>query len=184
MSDKDVKSLVEQESSTQVEQPGFLKARQWLLLRVWGGLVVLIVLALVGVFITKSGINFILPLLGVLVLMVFAWVTIRSASFAWMRGMAVPVLAVVTAFIISSFVIALTDPLVLESAGNFLEDPATVLRNAWDAVSVAYQALFEGALGSPAKITAGLETWIVEGDAKSLRSAVRPLSESITRSIP
>ena len=154
------------------------------LLRVWGGLLVLIVLALAGIFITKSGINFILPLLGVLVLMMFAWVTIRNASFAWLRGTVVPVLAVVTALIIGSVVIASTDPLVLKSASSFLEDPTTVLRNAWDAVSLAYRSLFEGALGSPAKITAGLESWIVEGDAASLRSAVRPLSESITKSIP
>jgi len=154
------------------------------LLRVWGGLLVLIVLALAGIFITKSGINFILPLLGVLVLMMFAWVTIRNASFAWLRGTVVPVLAVVTALIIGSVVIASTDPLVLKSASSFLEDPTTVLRNAWDAVSLAYRSLFEGALGSPAQITAGLESWIVEGDAGSLRSAVRPLSESITKSIP
>jgi len=147
------------------------------LLWVWGMLLVLIFLALAGIFITKSGINFILPLLGVLVLMMFALVTIRNASFAWLRGTVVPVLAVVTALIIGSVVIA-------ESAGNFLEDPTTVLRNAWDAVSLAYRSLFEGALGSPAKITAGLESWIVEGDASPLRSAVRPLSESITKSIP
>jgi simple sugar transport system permease protein len=191
LSDKDLKSAVEQEPSAatgeaiaQVERPSFLETQQRLLLRVWGALAALIVLALAGIFITKSGINFILPLAGVLVLMLFALVTIRNASFAWLRGTVVPVLAVVTALIIGSFVIGSTDPLVLESAGNFLEDPATVLSNGWDAVSLAYQALFEGALGSPAKITAGLESWIVEGDAAPLRSAVRPISESITKSIP
>ena len=198
MNDKDVKSPVERESSetaAQVAQPGSPPSspptlggkeggRQRLLLRAWGALAALIVLALAGIFITKSGINMILPLLGVLVLMVFAWVTIRNASFTWLRGTVVPVLAVVTAFIIGSVVIASTDPLFLKSAGSFLEDPTTVLRNAWDAVSVAYRSLFEGALGSPAKVTAGLESWIVEGDAGPLRSAVRPLSESITKSIP
>jgi ABC-type uncharacterized transport system permease subunit len=184
---KDVRSPIEQTSSetaVRVAQPSFLQARQRLLLWTWGALVLLIILALAGIFITKSGITLILPLLGVLVLMMFALVTIVKASFAWLRGAVVPVLAVVTALIIGSFVIALTDPLVLESADYFFEDPATVLRHAWDAVSLAYQALFEGALGSPSKITAGLESWIVGGDAKSLRSAVRPLSESITKSIP
>lgn len=191
MSDKDLKSSVEQEPSAatdeaiaQMAQPSFLRAQQRLLLRMWGGLAVLVVLALVGIFISKSGINFILPLLGVLVLMLFALMTIRNASFAWLRGTVVPVLAVVTALIIGAFIIASTDPLVLESAGNFLEDPTTVLRNAWDAASLAYKALFEGALGSPTKITAGLESWIVEGEAGPLRSAARPISESITKSIP
>ena len=180
-------SPVEQTSSeiaSRLERPSFLQARQRLLLGVWGGLAVLIVLALVGIFVTKSRINLILPLLGVLVLMAFALVTIVNASFAWLRGTVVPVLAVVTALIIGSFVIALTDPLVLQSAGNFFKDPATVLRHAWDAVNLAYKALFEGAVGSPAQIKAGLESWIVGGDAKPLLSAARPLSESVTKSIP
>ncbi|MDY7040450.1 MAG: ABC transporter permease, partial [Chloroflexota bacterium] len=187
MSEKDVTPLVEQTSSApaaQVARPSFFQARKRQLLWVWGGLVVLIFLILAGIFITKSGADLILPLLGVLVLMVFALMTILNASFAWLRGMAVPVLAVVTALIIGSIVIASTDPLVLQSAGNFFEDPTTVLRHAWDAVSLAYQALFEGAVGSPAKVTEGLESWIVAGDAKPLRSALRPLSESITKSIP
>jgi ABC-type uncharacterized transport system permease subunit len=180
-------SPVEQTSSgiaSRLERPSFLQARQRLLLGMWGGLAVLIVLALAAIFVTKSGINLILPLLGVLVLMAFALVTIVNASFAWLRGTVVPVLAVVTALIIGSFIIALTDPLVLQSAGNFFEDPATVLRHAWDAVSLAYKALFEGAIGSPPQITAGLESWIVGGDTKPLLSAARPLSESITKSIP
>ena len=180
-------SPVEQTSSeiaSRLERPSFLQARQRLLLGVWGGLAVLVVLALVGIFVTKSRINLILPLLGILVLMAFALVTIVNASFAWLRGTVVPVLAVVTALIIGSFVIALTDPLVLQSAGNFFKDPATVLRHAWDAVNLAYKALFEGAVGSPAQIKAGLESWIVGGDAKPLLSAARPLSESVTKSIP
>lgn len=187
MREKDMTSPVEQTSSeiaSRLERPSFLQARQRLLLGVWGGLAVLIVLALVGIFVTKSRINLILPLLGVLVLMAFALVTIVNASFAWLRGTVVPVLAVVTALIIGSFVIALTDPLVLQSAGNFFKDPATVLRHAWDAVNLAYKALFEGAVGSPAQIKAGLESWIVGGDAKPLLSAARPLSESVTKSIP
>lgn len=187
LSDKVVTSPVEQESSetaAQLARPSFLRSKQRLLLWMWGGLVVLVIFALAGICITKSGIKYILPLLGVLVLMVFALITILNASFAWLRGTVVPILAVVTALIIGSFVIALTDPLVLESAGHFFDDPATVLRHAWDAVSLAYKSLFEGAFGSPANITAGLESWIVDGDAKPLRSAVRPLSESITKSIP
>ena len=187
MSKKDVTLPIEQtssEPSAQMAQPSFLQTRQRLLLGIWGGLVILIILALAGIFVTKSGIDFILPLLGVLLVMMFALVTIVNASFAWLRGTVLPVLAVVTALIIGSIIIALTDPLVLASAGNFLEDPTTVLHHAWDAVSLAYQALFEGALGSPAKITAGLESWLVDGNAKPLLSAIRPLSESITKSIP
>ena len=187
MSKKDVTSSVGQtpsEPSAQKAQPSFLQTRQRLLLGMWGGLFVLIMLALASIFVTKSGIDFILPLLGVLLVMMFALVTIVNASFAWLRGTVLPVLAVVTALIIGSIIIALTDPLVLASAGNFFEDPTTVLHHAGDAVSLAYQALFEGAFGNPAKITAGLESWIVEGNVKPLRSAVRPLSESITKSIP
>lgn len=166
------------------ERPGFLQTHQRLLLWIWGGLLVLVILALAGIVISKKEIDLFLPLLGLLVLMAFALVTIMNASFAWLRGTVIPILAVVTALIISSIIIAATDPLVLQSAGNFFEDPTTVLRHAWDAISLAYKALFEGAVGSPAKITAGLESWIVDGDSKALLSAVRPLSESVTKSIP
>ncbi|MCR4405408.1 MAG: ABC transporter permease [Anaerolineae bacterium] len=172
------------EAAAHVERLGFLRAHQRLLLWMWGGLLVLVILALAGIVISKKEIDLFLPLLGLLVLMAFALVTIVNASFAWLRGTVVPILAVVTALIISSIIIAATDPLVLQSAGNFFEDPTTVLRHAWDAISLAYRALFEGAVGSPAKITAGLEGWIVDGDSKALLSAVRPLSESVTKSIP
>ena len=86
MSKKDVTLPIEQtssEPSAQMAQPSFLQTRQRLLLGIWGGLVILIILALAGIFVTKSGIDFILPLLGVLLVMMFALVTIVNASFAW-----------------------------------------------------------------------------------------------------
>jgi len=172
------------EAVAEEEHPSFLQTYRRLLLGICWGLVVLIILAMVGVVISKTGVGFILPLLGLLVLVALALVTVLSGSLAWLRGAVIPVLAVATALVIGAIVIAVTDPQVLAAAPNFLQDPATVLQLAWQAVSAAYQGLLEGSIGSPAKISAGLEAWIVGGDAKPFTSAMRPISESITKSIP
>jgi len=172
------------EAVAEAERPSFLQTHRRLLLGICWGLVALIILAIVGIVISKTGVGFILPLLGLLVLVALALVTVLNGSLAWLQGAVIPVLAVVTALIIGAIVIAVTDPQVLAAAPNFLQDPATVLQLAWQAISAAYQGLWEGSIGSPAKISAGLEAWIVGGDAKPFTSAMRPISESITKSIP
>ncbi|HID64541.1 MAG TPA: ABC transporter permease [Anaerolineae bacterium] len=168
----------------EVERPSFLQTRRRLLLGICWGLMALIILTVVGIVISKTGVGLILPLFGLLVLVTLALVTVLSGSLAWLRGAVIPVLAVVTALIIGAIVIAATDQQVLAAIPNFLQDPATVLHLAWQAISAAYQGLLEGCIGSPARITAGLEAWTVGGDAKPFISAMRPISESITKSIP
>ena len=83
----------------EAERRSFLQAYRRLLLGICWGLVALIILAIVGIFISKTGVGFILPLLGLLVLVALALVTVLSGSLAWLRGAVIPVLAVVTALI-------------------------------------------------------------------------------------
>ena len=172
------------ESATELQRPRFLRTHRRWLLRICLGLMGLLILAVVGIVLSKTGAQAVLPLCGVFLLLTLALITIRSGSLAWLQGAVIPVLAVVTAFIIGAIVIVFTDRAVLQAFGNFFEEPGTVLQLAWNAVKTAYVSLFEGALGSPAKISAGLESWIVEGDAQAFRSAMRPVSESLTKSTP
>jgi simple sugar transport system permease protein len=170
--------------ATKAQRPTFLQANRRWLLGVCLGLLVAIVVAVVAIVLSKTGVKAILPLLGGFVLLILALITVRSGSLGWLRGALIPVLAVVTALIIGAIIIVFTDREVLGALGSFFEDPGMVLQLAWNAVKTAYLSLFEGAVGSPAKISAGLESWIVEGDPKAFRSAMRPASESLTKSIP
>lgn len=157
--------------------------RAWLLPVAWA-LLIAVPLAIAGIVLTKAGVRLILPLTGAFVLVLLALITILQGSFAWLRGSAIPLLAVVTAFIIGAGVIVFTDRPFLAALPGFFDDPGGVLRMGWDAVVTAYKSLFEGAIGNPAKISDGLQAWIVDGEARAFRSAMRPLSESLTKSIP
>jgi simple sugar transport system permease protein len=72
------------------------------------------------------------------------------------RTLIVPVLAVFTALVIGGIVIVFTDPVVLAAFQNFFSAPGEALRTAWESISTAYGALFQGALGSPYAISESL----------------------------
>jgi len=185
MSETEITSTgAEGTSAAKPDRPTFLEANRRWLSGACLGLLAAAVLAVVVIVFSKTGVKVVLPLLGGLVMLLLALITVRSGSLEWLRGAVIPVLAVVTALIIGAFMIIFTDREVLAALGDFFQDPGTAIQLAWNAVKTAYVSLFEGAVGSPAKISAGLETWIMEGEVKAFRSAMRPISESLTKSIP
>ncbi|HAD75140.1 MAG TPA: ABC transporter permease [Gemmatimonadetes bacterium] len=82
----------------------------------------------------------------------------------------VSVLAVVLALAVGAMLIILTDPAVQQSATYFIADPVATLRAAWDAVTGAYMALFQGA--------------IYNTRATDPLVGLRPLTESLTFATP
>jgi simple sugar transport system permease protein len=66
---------------------------------------------------------------------------------------------------------------------TFFQKPALGPKAAWKSVSTAYSALFEGSLGSPAKIVAAIKAWI-GGDPKLLPEAFYPITESLVAATP
>ena len=58
----------------------------------------------------------------------------------------ISVLAVLLALLVGAVMIAFTNPNVQESAGYFFSRPGDMLSAAWDAVSGAYSALFQGSV--------------------------------------
>ena len=166
------------------EHPTFLQTNRRLLLGICLGLTGAVILAVLILILAKTGVSLILPKTGLFVFLLLCLITVRSGSLDWLQGAVIPVLAVVTALIIGAFMIVFTDREVLAALGDFFQDPGTAIQLAWNAVKTAYVSLFEGAVGSPAKISEGLETWIMEGEVKAFRSAMRPISESLTKSIP
>src|SRR5215467_2782082 len=66
----------------------------------------------------------------------------------------VTILAIFMALVISALLIVFSDPGVLHAWGNFFSAPGTALSATWTSIATAYSALFEGAIFSPATISA------------------------------
>jgi general nucleoside transport system permease protein len=94
--------------------------------------------------------------------------------------LAVPVLAILTAFLVGSVVIVLSDLAVLAALGNFFSAPGDAFAAMWRAISTAYGALLEGALGNPAQIVAALQS----GDSAAIALAFYPILDSLVTATP
>jgi simple sugar transport system permease protein len=88
----------------------------------------------------------------------------------WLDTALLYLLSLLLALIVGAFLIAFADEDVRAAASYFFAQPMDMLTAAWDAVSSAYRALFEGA--------------VVNLSASSFADAIRPLTESLTVSAP
>jgi ABC-type uncharacterized transport system permease subunit len=82
----------------------------------------------------------------------------------------VPLLAVLTAFIVGSIFIVVTD---FENIQKLGTDPVGAITGAFGTVIAAYGALLKGAFGDPANIVKALESG---GDPKAIATAIRPIT--------
>jgi ABC-type uncharacterized transport system permease subunit len=88
-----------------------------------------------------------------------------------------PVLAIVTAFLVGGFAIALTDFDHLKTIGT---DPVGAIGGAIGAVLRGYGALFGGAVGDPGKVLAALRS----GSQADIARAIRPATEALLNATP
>lgn len=96
----------------------------------------------------------------------------------------IPVLAIISALIISAFIIALTNLDILALLPTFTQNPGIVLGASWHLVSSAYFSLFQGAFGDWHAIFVGFQTWVGTGNATALLSALRDPAESLVAATP
>ncbi|MFC8921284.1 ABC transporter permease [Cellulosimicrobium sp. NPDC057127] len=82
----------------------------------------------------------------------------------------VSLLAIVAALVLGGVLIAAADPEVQEAATYFFARPTDMLEAIWDAVFGAYSALFQGS--------------VINFGATDLERALRPLTETMTVSVP
>ena len=101
----------------------------------------------------------------------------RSGLLGTLRGILLPVLAVLTAFIVGAFIIVLTDFALL---GRWVTEPLDALGESWSTVMATYGALLRGSIGDPGAIAAA----IVSLDWGAMRSALVPLSETLVSATP
>jgi len=106
-----------------------------------------------------------------------------TVSVRWQRilqPLVVPALAILTALIVGSLVIVLTDLEVLAALRNFFTAPGAAFSAVWKAITTAYGSLFEGSLGSPAQMIAALRS----GDSKAMADAFYPVTDSLVTATP
>jgi ABC-type uncharacterized transport system permease subunit len=94
-----------------------------------------------------------------------------------LRPALVPILSIVTAFIVGSIFIFLTDVDNLQRIGV---DPAGAIGGALGNIVNAYVALFTGAIGDPARIAAAIEN----PTPRAVAAAVRPITETLVAATP
>jgi simple sugar transport system permease protein len=95
-----------------------------------------------------------------------------------LRSAAVPLLAVLTAFLVGSVFIVLTD---FENINRFPTDPVGALSGAFGTVVAAYGAMIVGAFGDPTNYAAALESG---GDPRLIARAIRPITETLVLATP
>jgi ABC-type uncharacterized transport system permease subunit len=93
------------------------------------------------------------------------------------RVILIPLLAVFTGLVIGGIFIIVTTETVYPAFGKGF---FAGLGAAWDAVSTAYVALWNGSIGNPVQIAAALRS----GDPKQLSEAFNPILESLVSTTP
>jgi len=94
-----------------------------------------------------------------------------------LQALIVPFLAIFTGLALGGLIIILTTP---EFYTAWAQSPIRGLGEAWNIIKTAYSALFTGALGDPAKLTAALES----GNPDAIRRAFYPFFESLVAATP
>ena len=94
-----------------------------------------------------------------------------------LRPALVPILAIITAFIVGSIFILITDFDALSKLGT---DPAGAVGGAVSTVINAYTAMILGAFGDPAKISAAL----ANPTPRLIAAAIRPITETLVAATP
>lgn len=96
------------------------------------------------------------------------------------RTISLPILSIFTALVLGAVFIVASDVDVLAAWGDFLNAPGRALRMTWEAVSLAYGALFTGSVVDPAILAAALRT----GDPATWSRAIQPFAESLVATTP
>jgi general nucleoside transport system permease protein len=125
--------------------------------------------------------------IGLLVLVVISifkggWPWLKGWLRARLSGLLVPALAVFTALLIGGLVLMFTDQAVYQLLGDGRvgEGLSLAVRN----LARAYGALYEGALGSPARILEALREIGGEDGLQPLLRVLRGPSDSLVQSVP
>lgn len=111
----------------------------------------------------------------------------RPRGLPWrgaLNAIAIPVLALFSALVLSSFFILGSDAAILGAWSRFFSDPGGALSLSWKAVADAYTALFLGAIGNPAQMVDAVRIYVTTGQTQALVTAFWPFTESLVTATP
>ena len=108
----------------------------------------------------------------------------KKRGSALVQDALLPILAVFTGLVVGGFIIALSNDATIAAFGNFFHAPGAAFASAWSAISVAYGALFKGALGNPKDLMAAFSAYRATGDTTLLLKAIYPITESLVAATP
>jgi simple sugar transport system permease protein len=108
----------------------------------------------------------------------------RGQGLALLENVLLPILAVFTGLVVGGIIIALSNDAAIAAWRNFFQAPGEALKTSWQAISLAYGALFKGALGSPKDVFAAIGTYFSSGDPAPFYKAIYPISESLVAATP
>ncbi len=136
------------------------------------------------VVVTHIALNHLLLLLFLFFANLVGWGMTRWARREHTRALLLPLLAVLTSLILGGIFAVATDQQVWEALAHVHENPWAAGQAILHSLLTTYKSWAEGSLGNPAKIQRGLEEWILTGDARTLRFALRPWSEGLVNTVP
>ena len=102
----------------------------------------------------------------------------------WVDNLLMPALAVFTGLVVGGIIIAVSNDAVIAAWANVAHDPLGPIVASVAAVIQAYGALFAGALGNPADLVAGFQTYFATGQTAALYQALYPFTESLVLTTP
>ncbi len=101
-----------------------------------------------------------------------------------LNALAIPVLALFSALVLSAFFILGSDPAILGAWSHLFSDPGKALSLSWQEIADAYGALFLGAIGNPILMVQAVQLYITTGQTQALLTAFWPFTESLVTSTP
>jgi general nucleoside transport system permease protein len=108
----------------------------------------------------------------------------RGRGVALLQEVLLPVLAVFTGLVVGGIIIIISNDASIAAWRNFFQSPGAALKATWDAISIAYGALFRGALGSPKDMLDAITAYRATGDNALLLKAIYPFTESLVAATP
>ena len=108
----------------------------------------------------------------------------QKGSSALVSNLLMPALAVFTGLVVGGVIIAAANDAAISAWRNFFQAPGMAFAAPWNAVITAYSALFGGALGKPADLIAGFQTYFATGQTAALFKAMYPITESLNVATP
>ncbi len=99
-----------------------------------------------------------------------------------LRGLLVPLLAIVTAMILGAIVIITTNESVYETLQT--RGLVAAIGRSFEVIWVAYGAFFMGAFGDPQRMIQGLGEWISTGDGTRWLRSLYPITETLRYTTP